>query len=859
MKKIFTILTITVAAMSAMAQMTPVNSNRPHPITKVVPTQRPIPTTIQEIQTVTAEALGNCVDTSRFGGSAININSSGVISANTSDGSGKWYDTVKVRGRLVVPPTIQLDAVTVSGVAYPLTTVGNSQHAGGRELYIQAGRGPFSGIKIRGHESIATTPDDLLTLAAGDSVEIEGIVNSFRGTTGIYPIHVTLIGQAPNLPAKINNFQVSGYEPVEVSIKDLNQGVNQNPLLRSGEKWEGMFVEIKNVTAVKIDPATANSNNTQRVRMWVEDDFGNQMQVYDDYRAGYTPARGGRYIIPKVGYKYASLKGVLEHQKVEDLTLNCTDIFTAFQDRGYQLHPFHGSHFGLGDTPPLVSNVSLSPLVPTASQSVTVSATIEPGNDGVTVTSANLFYGTDTLNYVSFTGIAMTKVGATWSATIPNTGFTDGQIVYFYFQSTDNRPLTGYHPRIKGRVITSSPQNPLFFVVRNLGLRLRDVQYTPFKDGRSGYEGRIVTVTGTVTSTKSDMGFVTLQDETDTEWCALICDISTVLDNLQLGEKVRIIGTVEERRANESYFTILTNIQEAPFYIDQNKTVTPLTLAPDYFSGVYDNAKHEKYESMLVKIANPTANALLYVVDTNADNTCRKYIDPAGTGTLCSPAALSGLNSCINFDSYAEYLIGTDTTKPLVGTRVLAGRTASFNNIINSFRFPLVARPYLYRDNTTGIITKNATKSPDSASIVTNIGKLFYVTVACKPRATSMRSMMGIAMESFGDMKILPRKESDVDGLNAVALPTTLPDYQKVNNALKLYPNPAENTLTVENEKLANYHVSISDLQGRVVVHEEVSGYKKEISTAGLQSGLYVVAVLSEGKYKMVRKLIIQK
>jgi hypothetical protein len=85
---------------------------------------------------------------------------------------------------------------------------------------------------------------------------------------------------------------------------------------------------------------------------------------------------------------------------------------------------------GGGGGKPVISGVTLNPAVPTAGTSVTVSAQI---TDDGTIGGATLRYA---VGGGTFTAVAMTHVGATWSGTIP--GQIAGSAVTYYLSATDN-------------------------------------------------------------------------------------------------------------------------------------------------------------------------------------------------------------------------------------------------------------------------------------------------------------------------------------------------------------------------------------------------------------------------------------
>lgn len=72
---------------------------------------------------------------------------------------------------------------------------------------------------------------------------------------------------------------------------------------------------------------------------------------------------------------------------------------------------------------------------------------------------------------------------------------------------------------------------------------------------------------------------------------------------------------------------------------------------------------------------------------------------------------------------------------------------------------------------------------------------------------------------------------------------------------LRLYPNPASNTIHLEGD-FENCQVSIYDLLGRKVYQDE---YQDEISVSGLNSGLYLISIVTTEGLVINQKFLIEK
>jgi hypothetical protein len=69
------------------------------------------------------------------------------------------------------------------------------------------------------------------------------------------------------------------------------------------------------------------------------------------------------------------------------------------------------------------------------------------------------------------------------------------------------------------------------------------------------------------------------------------------------------------------------------------------------------------------------------------------------------------------------------------------------------------------------------------------------------------------------------------------------------NNQLHLYPNPATNTLTLnlsQLQKLQNATVSIYDIQGKQLLHQNIVEAQTQIDISSFAKGIYIVKVQTD-------------
>jgi hypothetical protein len=694
--------------------------------------------TIEQIQFVPQAQLADCNDTTSYLG-----------------------DTVYVRG------TVVMDG-------------GLAQAAGGRNVWIQDGTGPWSGIDVFTTGVPTPVPGtDVLNLAKGDSVLIWGIVAKFRGETEIIPLNIQLL----NIERKVE------YTPV--SIGDLSDpgGINQ---LETGEQWEGVYIEITNVTVVDVDEFTAGG--VQRVSFDVADVDGNRLTISDRFLAQRTPPNGN-FVAPVIGTQYDTIRGVLLH----GFPNGCmpTNSGTLL---GYDLDPFDEKDYVIGASAPLISSKNRNPITPTSSQDVTISATIiDP--DGV-VTAATLFYAVGEQNN-SYQQLPMNSTGSTYLATIPSALYSDGDIIKYYISATDDSALTSTSP-------VSNATRPDFFVVRDNGTTIYDVQYTIYSNGESGYEGLEVTVEGIVTATSqsNDLGFVYIQQEGATEWGGISLAGNTKLNELERGDKVSVTGIVQD--ATNFGLTRIGQITEVTEISSGNPLPDPIELDPANFT-TYDFNLTEPYECMLVKLKDPSGGDM-YIVETNSD----------------APS------------NFAEYRIGADEFDPSTGSRILAGRvtTSAFSSLSVSY----------INDSTW----------------ISNSG-IINVPVCVITAGDTMTSVTGIMYYSFGNMKLLPRNNDDYENYRGANCPegvnTTSIEDELSRSEIKAYPNPTRDQLFVEYNFARNIsgQVRLHDMMGRVIAEKAVRGKEGliDLNTETAAPGTYFLTVEAEGTVIDHKKIVI--
>lgn len=513
--------------------------------------------------------------------------------ANDQDTSLYNGDTVQLEGVCTFNPCHYGLSNTNSRVGTWLEDAAGGEWSGVHVLIDSAAIGYTSGTLHQLDNDVNFTTN----FQPGNKVLATGIVSTFAGNTQILllPIQSNITGTPP-MPA-----------PHIATIDSFMQsdGLGGQTIQRvSGEKWEGVYVELDNVQVVDVTQGTGA--NTGRWYWSVQDGAGNKMKIRDvsgvfrnDVHdifctaSGATPANFD--LTPYINAQISFLKGMI----VENLVGGHQEYYIA---------PLQLSDLGtITAAPPIISQVH--PLIgnPTTSQAQTISAKITDA-DG-TIASATLYYSTG-LGNQTFTSAAMTQgSGNIWTGNIPATG-PDSTYVNYWIKAFDNQANRTDYP--------DSLATHSFYLVLNSGINsISDLQWNPILNyGPSMYAGDTITqnmsVDGIVMSTMSfyDLGMVNIQSSAN-PYCGIQVKGATGngVDTLKRGDKIRITGAV----VNENFG--ITQLQFPVFTVlnRNNALFSPVMTLPIDSIRMGRFAYTEPYESMLIGYDT------VFVVNQNPD------------------------------------------------------------------------------------------------------------------------------------------------------------------------------------------------------------------------------------------------
>jgi hypothetical protein len=335
-------------------------------------------------------------------------------------------------------------------------------------------------------------------------------------------------------------------------------------------------------------------------------------------------------------------------------------------------------------------------------------------------------------------------------------------------------------------------QEVALIFVRDNGLSIVDVQTPLGSDDSSPFEGQRVTVRGYVSAAARDcdLGYVYIQDGVATEYAGLALRGSLNLANLYRNEYVEATGIIEEQ------FGFTQMLIDSVKSLGSGQLIVPVDLDP---GTITNDAEQEKYESMLVRYVN-IGGGSLYITDPDL--------------------------------GFGEYAISSQQNPGSSDEerRVLAGRQDG-TRAQSSLHVQLVSDTVYGNQNGTMVFPPIATTS-----------------------SMTMDAMTGILWYAFGNFKITPRNNFDIENLS-VTLDTSncnTPTFSIVEvgaeSNFEIYPNPAQDIINIEGngEELV---VQLFDLKGSLIMeqdHNEAGAMR--LSVRNLEPGIYLVKV-TEGNW----------
>ncbi len=670
-------------------------------------------------------------------------------------------DTVRVRGVVMIRPLVD-----------PTTNRQTVMYYGNRwGSYIQDSSGQeWAGLNVLLNDTTTAGAQNTFfdLVDSSDIVELTGYVSTYGATNELMlvtdpAIPVNIVGKLPKRP-----------DPLQLNVTDF---MDSGKTIYGSLKYSGMYVELHNVIS--------SDRNTSSGGFRINDANGNYLTAYPQsryFRLDQYKMPGATYQVPQDGTPINSIRGII-----------------TFYGTTYEILPIYPEDLYITVTPPVISNIKRDKIQVGTNQTVTIAANISD-LDGV-VKSAALHYRVGKAARVAVTMDRSTSDTTLYTATIPAAS-TDSTMVDYFVTAKDNDGLTGYTP-------SDTVNGNYFYQVLDGTLKIRDVQYSPFGSGYSGYNGYYVTLSGIVTADTSDYPGkyssnyptrVYMQDGSG-PWTGIMIGMTgmkgTDVQKLKSGDNVTITGKIMEIGTNtkiDSLTQITVNSSGNP--LPAAATVKTSVIAKSG-SGVV-NA--EQWEGVLVSYQNVT------VSDENADG---------NVGPL-----VSGVNN-----NYGEMFVSDGSGDTRVSLQ-------DGNNNYENFW--------------------SAAFETDSTKVRITTGSKFS-------------EISGILYYSFSNFKLCPRKASDFVGF----VPTDVKkDVSVLPAAYKLeqnYPNPfnPSTMISFSIPKESMVTLKIFNILGQevktLVKQNKLPGkYSVSFNANNFSSGIYFYS-LSAGNYYQVKKMLLLK
>ena len=511
------------------------------------------------------------------------------------------------------------DTVTLEGIVTMPTGLSYAG-SGIKFIYQDENGGPWSSILSYDPDSSAFP-----VLFEGDRVQCTGYVYEYSpGPGGLTELFITE-------PINIVSVGVQLPDTVDVNTGDLRWPTE-------AEQWGTVMVRATDAIVVENDLDYGE---------WTIDDGSGKVKVDDDSDSiSVWQEAVGR---PPVGSYVSSIRGwVYNH-------------YGSYADSStYKIEPLYVSDIEFGAGPPNIMDVSRDPCSPGTVDNVVVSANI---TDNSTISEASLYYR---VNEGSWNIISMSNTeDDSWSGSIPASGIENAFVEYFVKASDDGVDQS----EIKFSEFPDTENgNYLGYTTSNEELTLQHVQFSPWPNGESPYNGCEVTVMGIVTADSaqynSGYGAYAFQSES-AQWSGVVFD---GWDNsiLHRGDEITVTGMVEDFDP-EYHFkydgnTKLIDISEVTVHSSGN-TIAAMSVSTADLA--QDAEEVESYEGCLVTISDVTISGIndydwsivdgsgieCLIDDDMATMAADNYLSTLEDGTT-----LSQVTGLLNF-SYGTYKI----------------------------------------------------------------------------------------------------------------------------------------------------------------------------------------------------------
>ena len=631
--------------------------------------------------------------------------------------------------------------------------------------------------------------------------------------------------------SNVEQVDLNTYQPVYTVIT-ADSLMTGNPTAGSwlqkkatGEKWEGVLVEIRDVRVVGVSPFGTRWN-------WaIQDNAGNQLDIRDvsaylrnDDNEDTVPKIPNNFIPPAIGTGLTYIRGIITEYQIGGVSR-------------YGIAPLSPSDIGpCNICPPSIGLRSRTPIIVTPTDSVTISTRIL---SDTALTLAKVYYAHKDSSVFSNVDMIKDATSDTWSGKIPP--FSGNTIVKFYIRATDGRNLS--------TVVPDTFANGSFYYVTADGVKnIRDLQFAPNPaNGASIWNGDslsgisvngVVTATGIFTSTSSPRSLA-IQDGQGINSAVYIEGNSTT-NNWKIGDSVNITAA---RVAEIFNVTTLSNITATVLKRGVKLPDFEMNLPVDSFR--LNNVRFARpWEGVLVKWDS------IYAVELNPDSTLT-----SNSGEFLINKDSSALNG-LRVDDANSSLFGINKalTKGQFLTYAQGPMTFSFSN------FKLIPRnlndlglcnmdtlkPSIIVPATDTVLVGSGTYThPNLTASDNKDGNLtsYIITAGTVNTAALGSYTINYSVSDFcGNMATATRTVIVKDTPN-----TGLERKDVVAANISIYPNPAKDVITISatDVKTLPLNIAVYDMIGREMLTRTYNekNVNETININNFNNGVYFLVM----------------
>jgi len=483
---------------------------------------------------------------------------------------------------------------------------------------------PWAGVFVRASSDTTTHINDgFLNVQCGDIIRMTGVVTDFPLTS---MNSATQFQPIPGIPIEIIGSQ-DGHQPISVTVADFYNGLFPNGTVRysTGEQYEGVLVEMTNVKV------SARVNTARGTFMFV-DEAGNSMTTYDASRY-FTLGHGTVPVPPDSVYLNYVWPRIQTGTVIDTIRGFITTVSGGENPRGYRLAPIYRGDIIIGYQPPLVTSHRRYPVIVPSDSTARITCIVREGENPVN--AVQLFYR---VNYGVFQPLSMaaTSGDTLYEAVIPQQS-VNSFVNYFIKVADDNDSVTILASSATDGSQLDTSKGFFFYTVLNRALTIADIQYTPFLNGRSGYIGAVIPVSGFVTADTAHLRSTPLTgggtstwyiQDSSTAWNGIwVVGAESLLASTKNNDNITVTGTIQEQFS----VTRIGAVSNVVINSTGNPLRNPISLTTGTFGPSVGNGNPiaEPFEGGLVALDSVTVTN---VFPTFADPT--EYEVDDGTGPI---------------------------------------------------------------------------------------------------------------------------------------------------------------------------------------------------------------------------------